>query len=191
MSWTTGTQTEALSASSANGSALASSTTPTIINAAASSSYLPANFWLPTYGASKAILVKAYGVLSTTSTPNLTLELLANTTQGTRNSSGIIATTGAVAQASTVTNVYWDLEVYLSCAATGSSGTVLSIGSANVQTATTATQKMRMSSSAANPNTALTLSTQSAYYLELFATWGTNSASNTITCYGFTALGLN
>jgi hypothetical protein len=191
MSFTTATQTEALSASSANGSAYSTSTTPTLINPAAASAYLPANFWLPTYGIAKAVLVKAWGVLSTTSTPNLTFELLANTTQGTRNSSGIVATTGAVAQASSVTNVYWDLEVYLSCASTGGSGTVLAIGSANVQTATTATQKMRMSSSTANPNTALTLSTQSAYYLELFATWGTNSASNTITCYGLTALGLN
>lgn len=191
MSFTTATQTEALSASSANGSAYSTSTTPTLLNPAAASAYLPANFWLPTYGVSKAVLVKAWGVLSDTSTPNLTIEVLANTTQGTRNSSGIIATTGAVAQASGVTNVYWDLEVYLSCASTGGSGTILAIGSFNVQTATTATQKIRCSSSSANPNTALTLSTQSAYYLELFATWGTNSASNTITCYGFTALGLN
>jgi hypothetical protein len=191
MSWTTGTQTEYLGASSANGAALASSTTPTLINPSAASAYLPANFWLPTYGINKAVVAKAWGVLSTTSTPNLTMELLANTTQGTRNSSGIIATTTATAQASSVTNVFWDLEVYLSCAATGSSGTFPAIGAFNVQTATTATQRIRMSSSTANPNTALTLSTQSAYYLELFATWGTNSASNTITCYGFSVIGAN
>ena len=34
-----------------------------------------------------------------------------------------------------------------------------------------------------------TLSTLSAYYIELAATWGTNSSSNTITCYGYTVLG--
>lgn len=191
MSFTTATQTEALSASSANGTAYNTSTTPTLINTAASSAYLPANFWLPSYGPAKAILVKAFGVLSTTSTPNLTMELLANTTQGTRNSSGVVAATAATAQASGVTNVMWDLEVYLSCATTGATGTILAVGSFNVQTATTATQKIRMTSSTANPNTALTLSTQSAYYLELFATWGTNSASNSLTCYGYTALGLN
>lgn len=191
MSWTTGTQTEALGASSANGAAYNTSTTPTLINTAASDAYLPANFWLPTYGVSKAVLVKAYGVLSTTSTPNLTLELLANTTQGTRNSSGIVATTGAVAQASSVTNVLWELEAYLSCAATGATGTILAVGVVKVYTASTTLQSMRFSSSTNNPNTALTLSTQSAYYLELFATWGTNSASNSIQCYAFTALGLN
>jgi hypothetical protein len=191
MSWTTGTQTEALSASSANGSALASSTTPTIINAAASSAYLPANFWLPTYGVSKAILVKAFGVMGTTSTPNLTLELLANTTQGTRNSSGIVATTSATAGPASGSNMPWELDCYLSCASTGSSGTVLAMGMLKIYPTVSTILTMRFSSSVANPNTALTLSTQSAYYLELFATWGTNSASNTITCYGFTALGLN
>jgi hypothetical protein len=49
----------------------------------------------------------------------------------------------------------------------------------------------RVSSSTANPNTAATLSTQTAYYIELAALWGTNSSSNTITLYGYTVLGLN
>lgn len=191
MSFTTGTQTEALSANAAVGSAYASSSTAAVVTTASMAGYVPANFFLPSYGASKALLVKAYGVLGTTGTPNLTLEVLANTTQGTRNSSGILATTTAVAQASSVTNVPWDLEVLITCASTGASGSFLGMGVTRVYTASTTIQTMRTSSSTANPNTGLTLSTQSAYFIELAATWSASSSSNTLTVYGYTVLGLN
>lgn len=191
MSFTTGTQTEALSANAAVGSAYNTSTTPVIVSTAASAGFVPANFFLPSYGAAKSLLVKAYGVLSTTSTPNLTMEVLADTTQGTRNSSGILATTSTLAQGSGVTNVPWDLEVLVSCASTGASGSFLGMGMFRVYNSATTINTARCSSSAANPNTGLTLSTQSAYYIELAATWGTNSASNSLTLYGYTVLGLN
>lgn len=191
MSFTTGTQTECLAANPAVGSAYNTSTTPTVISTAASGGFVPANFVLPTYGVGKALLVKAYGVLSTTSAPNLTMEVLANTTQGTRNSSGILATTGAVAQGSSVTNIPWDLEVLITVASVGASASWLGMGLFRTYTAATTVNNFRCSSSAANPNTGLTLSTQSAYYIELAATWGTNSASNSITLYGYTVLGLN
>lgn len=191
MSWTTGTQTEALGVNSANGSAYASSTTATAVSPATGAGYTPANFWLPSYGISKSLLVKAFGVLSTTGTPNLTLAISANTTQGTYNSSGVLATTGVVAQASTVTNVPWELEVLISNVTTGSGGTFLAGGMVKVYTASTTIQSMRISSSAANPNTSASLSTQSAYYIELAATWGTSSASNTLTVYDYAVIGLN
>jgi hypothetical protein len=191
LSWTTGTQTETLGVNNAVGTALATSTTATAISPATGAGYCPANFWLPTYGQSKSLLVKAYGVLGTTGTPNLTFEILANTTQGTRNASGILATTGAVAQASAVTNVPWELDCVVSNVTTGATGTFLAFGVVKVYTASTTIQSIRLSSSAANPNTAFTLSTQSAYYIELGATWGTSSASNTITCYDYMVIGLN
>lgn len=194
MSWTTGTQTEALSCANVNGTALANSTTASVISPAEGAAYAPANFWLPTYGASKGLLMKAYGVLSTTGTPNLTLEVAFDSTQGTRNASGIVATTGAVAQATTVTNVPWDLEVLISNVSTGPTANFLAMGMVRVYTASTTIQSMRISSSAANPNTAFafgSLGTQSAYYIELCGTWGTASASNTITVYGYSVLGLN
>ena len=190
MSWTTGTQTETLGINSAVGTALANTTTATSVSPATGAGYTPANFWLPTYGISKSLLVKAFGVLSTTSTPNLTLGISGNTTQGTYNSSGILATTGAVAQASSVTNVPWELDVLISNVTTGSSGTFLAGGCVKVYTASTTIQTMRISSSASNPNTAATLSTQSAYYIELFATWGSASSSNTLTVYDYAVIGL-
>jgi hypothetical protein len=47
----------------------------------------------------------------------------------------------------------------------------------------------RCSSSTANPNTAVTISTEFAYYIELFATWSTTG--NSLTVYNAATLGLN
>jgi hypothetical protein len=191
MSFLTGTQVETVAVSTTIPSAYNTFTSAQYVGAPTGAAFLPSNFWQASYGTSKSLLVKAYGVVSTTGTPNLTLGITANTTQGTYNSSGILATTGAVAQASSITNVEWDLECVLTCTATGASGTVLSMGRVNVTTGTTAVQSIRLSSSSANPNTAATLSTQSAYFIELFATWSASSSSNSITPYSITVLGLN
>jgi hypothetical protein len=191
LSWTTGTQTEALGVNSANASAYANLSVATQCSPATGAGYTPANFWLPSYGISKSILVKAFGVIGTTSTPSLTVGVSANTTQGTYNSSGILATTGSVAQVASGSNMPFELEVLISCVTTGSSGTFLADGMFKAYDTTTAIHAFRCSSSAANPNTAATLSTQSAYYIELFATWSAASASNTLTVYSYAVLGLN
>jgi hypothetical protein len=197
MSWTTGTQTEALSVNPAVGSAYSTSTTSTVISTAASAGFLPANFFLPSFGVAKGLLVKAFGVLSTTATPNLTLAVVANGTQNaapatlSAGTAGVLATSGTLAQGSGVTNVPWDLEVLFSCSTVGGSGTILGDGMWRIYNTATTINVARVSSSTANPNTPATLSTQLAYYVELAALWGTNSASNTITLYGYTVLGLN
>lgn len=189
MSWTTGTQTEALSVANVNGTALASSTALTVISPAEGAAYCPANFWLPTYGASKGLLIKAFGVFGTTATPNLTVAVYANTTQGTPATA--LATTGASAMVASGSNMNWELEVLISNVSTGSSGSFLADGMWKGYDTATALHTYRCSSSAANPNTGVTLSTQSAYYIELAAQWSANSASNTIQVYSYTVLGLN
>ena len=197
MSWTTGTQTEALGVNSAVGSVYGTSTTCTVISPVTGAGYCPANFWLPSYGISKSLLVKAFGVLSDTATPNLSLGVVLNTTQGTppanltAGTAGVLATSGTLAQGSGVTNVPWELEVVISNVTTGSSGTFLAMGTWKIYNTATTINAARVSSSTANPNTIATLSTQSAYYVELAALWGTNSSSNTIQCYSYTVLGLN
>lgn len=193
MSFTTGTQTECLGANSAVGTALASSSAVALITPPSAAGFLPANFFLPSYGPAKSIRVKAAGVLGTTGTPNLTIEVLANSTLASRNSSGILATTAATAQASSVTNVPWDLECTISCVTTGTTATLLSFGMFRVYTATTAVQGIRLSSSTANPNTAYSLTGGSvgAYYVELSGLWSAASASNTIQVYTYTVEGLN
>ncbi len=189
MSWLTGTQAEVVSSSSAVGSAYANSTVATAVSPASGAAFLPANFFLPSYSTAKRVWVHAYGVLSTTGTPNLTVGLTLNTTQGTYNSGGIIATSAATGQASGASNALWELDVMISCVAAGSSGSALAAGAFSFPTTTTGAA--RVSSSAANPNTAFTFNTQSAYYLEMFATWGTASASNTLQVYDYCVLGLN
>lgn len=192
MSWTTGTQAEALSANSAVGTAFTTFTSAQYIGPSpTAAAYLPANFFLPSYGAAKSILVKAHGVISTTGTPNFTMALTANTTQGTYNASGILATTAATAQGSGETNVPWELDVTISCAATGASGSFLADGLFKVYPTGTSVIAARCSSSTANPNTGLALSTESAYYLELAGTWSASSASNSVQCYSIVVLGVN
>jgi hypothetical protein len=190
MSWTTGTQTEALGVGNANGSAYSTSTTLTTISPLTGGGYCPANFWLPSYGISKSLLVKASGVVSTTSNPNLTLAIYGDTAQNTPSGTPF-ATTGVVAAPTTVTNIPWELDCVISNVTTGSSGTFLAMGIVKFYTASTTIQSERISSSTANPNTAMTLSTLSAYYIELAATWGTNSSSNSIQVYEYMVLGLN
>ena len=192
MSWTTGTQTEALSANAAVGSAFSTFTSAQYIGPdATAAAYLPANFFLPAYGKSKSLLVKAFGVISCTGTPNFTMAVTANTTQGTYNSSGILAATAATAQGSGESNVPWELEVLITCSGTGSSGAFLADGVWKVYPTGTSLIAARCSSSTANPNTALTLSTESAYYLELAGTWSASSASNAVQVYNVAVLGLN
>lgn len=192
MSWTTGTQTEALSANSAVGSAFNTFTAAQYIGATTAAAYLPANFFLPTTGVGKSILVKAYGIISDTGTPNFTLAISANTTQGTYNSSGVLATTAATALASGISNIPWELDVIITCVSTGATGTFLSMGTWKTEAVTASTGRVvRCSSSTANPNTAVTLSTESAYYLELAGTWSASSASNSVQVYQVAVLGLN
>lgn len=189
MSWLTGTQAEVIGSSSAVGSAYANSSVATTVSPASGAAFLPANFFLPSYGNGRRLYVKAFGVLSTTATPNLTVGVTLNTTQGAYNASGILATSAATAQASGATNSLWELDIMISCVTSGSSGSALATGRFAI--AGTTTGAARVSSSAANPNTAFTFNTQSAYYLEMFATWGTASASNTLTVYDYCVLGLN
>jgi hypothetical protein len=192
MSWTTGTQTEALGANNKVGSSFASFTAAQYIGPDASGSgYLPANFFLPSTGVGKSLLVKAFGVLGTTSTPNITFGISLNTAQGTYNSSGVVATTGAVAGPTSGTNMPWEFDLLITCSGTGASGAFLADGALKIYPTGTTVQNLRCSSSTANPNTALTLTSESAYYVELFAAFSASSASNNIQCYNVAVLGLN
>jgi len=81
--------------------------------------------------------------------------------------------TGASTMGSGLSSVSWHLEVYVTCRSTGGSGTVVAAGVFEnnegtvfslVKTSTT------------------TIDTTAANLLQVTGTWGTASASNTITC---------
>ena len=61
MSWTTGTQTEALAASTVIPSAYNTFTSVQYIGTPTAAGYLPANFFLPSYGSGKSVLVRRDG----------------------------------------------------------------------------------------------------------------------------------
>ena len=198
ISWTTGTQTECLGANNAVGATYGTSVTATAISPPTGAAYCPANFWLPSYGIGKSLLVKASGVLSTTSTPTLNFAVTADSTIGTVpvltvGTAGVLALTGAVTQQTTLTIVPWELECVITCITTGATGTFLSDGTVKVYYAATNVQSMRLSSTpVSNPNTVTgSTTTLNAYYIELSAQWGTNSSSNVLQVYSYIVMGLN
>jgi hypothetical protein len=153
----------------ADGSALASSTTLTDISPTP-------NITIPAYLLELGSLLRwrAYGRFSTTGTPTLLLGLYYGAVAGT-----VICATSAVTTPSGVTNQSWVYEGEARVRTAGSSGTILGAGVAyNITTAAVNV------SPATAPATA-TIDTTAAKALTIGAQWGTNSASNTITCHHF------
>ena len=122
----------------------------------------------------QAYLVKANGIVSTTGTPNLTLGVYYGGAAGTA-----LASTGALATGSGLSNVTWDLELLMRVDAVGTSGSIRSIGRV---LGINGTQMLPASSSSANN---VTVNTSTSNVLTIGALWGTASASNSIQCAQF------
>jgi len=165
------------------GQAYASSTT--ITDVSTNPQYvLPPNT-VTTVG--QTLRLRAAGVFSNTSTPNLTLGFYKNT-QTTSGATGVagaaLAATAATATASGVSNIIWYLDVFGTFTAVGSSGTIFCYGFCDLGTSATATTHIPIPN--ATPQTAVTFNTTVPNLLTVGATWGTSSASNTLTCNDFT-----
>jgi len=111
----------------------------------------------------KSLRVRAWGVLSSTGNPNLTVRVKLGST--------VVATTGAVAQVGTPSQAGWELDGILTCRTTGASGSVFAQGcfryGANlVPLAATA---------------AVTVDTTAAQVLDATAQWSVADAGNTMT----------
>lgn len=135
---------------------------------------LPANF----LQVGSVLQFKAFGVLSTTSTPTMNLGIYYGGVAGTA-----LATTGAITQGSGVTNVPWRIELDTTIRSTGTAGTAISSGSVKFGSSVSVfTDEVPL------PATALAtvaIDTTAAKLLSVGATWGTSSASNTLTCHAF------
>lgn len=190
MSFVTGTQSELLFVQPSAGTPLTNSVTKTVISvnsATADPCILPANFALPTYGVNKVLHVRARGVISTDATApgTLTVGIYPDTAAGTAAATPLLAT-GAFTPAVSLSNAVWTLEGDIQVTATGSSGTWLALGAMNISPPAAAG-----ASYGAGSSSAVTLSTQSSYFLEVAATWGTALSTNSITCYQFLVYGEN
>jgi len=123
-------------------------------------STLPANF----YAAYTVLRIRGRGYVSNTATPTLTLKV--------KHGSTVIASTGAITTASGLSNTGWSLEATIVCRSSGGSGTVMAQGEARIN-----------STFYPMVNTAtVTIDTTATQTASITAQWGTNSASNTITC---------
>jgi len=151
------------------GSALASSTSLTDISPSPQLS-LPAGYLY----IGQRIRLIGYGIFSTTGTPNLTLGGYYGGVAGTA-----LATTGAVATGSAAASWPWRLQLEIYVRSLGASGTVWVNGLVFLGTSLTATSALWIPNSQTQP---VTINTTTANALTIGATWGTASASNTITC---------
>ena len=155
---------------------------------------LPADYFQPQLGGSgqslRVIARGAYG--TTTGPPTLQLQVAFDTTQGTFGT--VVAGTGAYSAETSLTFCFFELEFDLCCTATGTSGTVQSGGTyqhgsvagASGNAATGAASNLMVG--AVNP---LAVNTTVDNYVEVWATWGTANALNTLTLTQFLIFALN
>lgn len=162
----------------ADGTALASSTTLTDISPVPTLTF-PANYLY----AGQVFRVTAAGRVSTTGTPTLNLGIYYGAVAGTA-----LATTGAITTTSGVTNVTWRLEGTIVIRTVGATGTAFTTGFVHGISGTVGVSVVPMP--AATP-AAVTIDTTAAKALTIGATWGTNSASNTITQHQWLIEALN
>lgn len=169
--------TGALCANTAAGAALVSSVAATNIEGAlggatglgtAAGTY-PAGY-LNQVG--KTFRVKAGGIIANTGTPNLTMAVLIGTT--------VIATTGVQATASITGTLTWEYEVNCVVNASGATGTVLSTGKFHYYTTAPVIVSWKMCNGTPGTGDTVDLTASQAFHVQ--ATWGTSSASNTMTC---------
>jgi hypothetical protein len=151
------------------GTPLASSTTLTDISAAPQL-VLPAN-WLY---ANQRLRLTAYGIYSTTGAPTLLLGGYYGGVAGT-----LLAATAANATATGAASFPWRFYLDIYVRTLGSSGSVWCNGRAEVGSSLTAYTVYALPSSQTQP---ITINTTTANALTIGAQWGTNSASNAITC---------
>lgn len=166
----------------ADGTALASSASIATISPNAATNP-PITFGANTLFPGAAIRCTGYGRFSTTGTPTLNIGLYSGGSAGTA-----LATTGAITTTSGVTNVPWWAQFLVVCRAIGTSGTLFTQGFVHGISGTVGVSVVPAPASA--PAVA-TVDTTAAKSLDLTATWGTSSASNTITCHSWVVEALN
>lgn len=129
----------------------------TLIGAGQGVTTIPANL----FAAGKTIDIDIWGVLSTTGTPNITLQIKLGS---------LVLTTGAVAAGSTVTNVGFRITAKITCRTPGASGVFIGQGMAWING--TAFPMVATATS--------TLDSTATLAIAATATWSAASASNTI-----------
>lgn len=196
MSFLTGTNVETIYTSTATFN-LNTFTTEAPLNKGATTpvqAHIPPDFWLPTNSQTgRGIRIVARGIVSSTGTPSYTwtVRLGASGITG-----PIVLGSAALATASGVSNVPWNLEgdvILEVLGAAGGNSTVRGIGTllTDGYSAATTTRLYQLYGGAASPGTVATVDTSITNYINLDITCTASSASNTITLQQMEVYGLN
>lgn len=118
----------------------------------------------------------AYAIASNTSTPTLNLGFYYGGVAGTA-----LITSGAITTTTAMSNWWWKWEAVSEVITLGSSGTIRTYGWIYIPTSATAVTVQQMSATSQD----VTINTTSNSSMTAGATWGTSSASNTLTLRGF------
>lgn len=174
------TWSELLGAATADGTAVANTTTETIIFPDIS---LPANYLQN----GRVLRLRAFGKLSTTGTPTITFAIRLGGVGGT-----LLATTEAITCANGAANTAWSIEAFIQTRTNGSSGSVIVMGDVVVNlTASTQTSGTFGVSGFDAPAAVSSLDLTSVQALSLTADWSAQSSSNTLTGLIYTLESLN
>lgn len=179
--------TETLSWATADGTAIANSTTETIIFPNVT---IPANYMQD----GRVLRLTLYGRHSTTGTPTLTFRTRWGGVTGT-----VICASGAVTAGSGVTAAMWKMEIIIQTRSNGATGTVFAVGNvrlgedaaSTVGSATNSGAEDLMGSAGVATPAAVTVDLTADTALSVTATWSAASASNTLTGHVYTIETLN
>lgn len=178
---------EALAWATADGTAIANSTTETIIFPNVT---IPANYMQD----GRLLRLRAYGRHSTTATPTLTFRVRWGGVSGT-----VLAASGALTCGSAVTAAQWSTELIIQTRSNGSTGTVFTVGevtvgedaASTVGSATNAAGHDFLGSAGVATPAAVTVDLTADTALSITAQWSAASASNTLTGHVYLIEGLN
>lgn len=155
----------------ADGTAIASTTTETVIFPA-SSFLIPANYM----NHHKALGFELYGKLGTTGTPTMTFTVRWGGVAGT-----IIGLSEAMTMGSGVTTVNWSLRGLIQSRSNGAAGTLICFGEAKVHTSSSAVVQNVFSVSGYDAPAVVTIDHTAAADLAFTADWSASDAANTLT----------
>lgn len=185
---------EAVSWVVSSGTAIAASTTETIVFPNVT---IPANYMAD----GRLLRLRAFGAYGTTATPTLIFAVRWGGVAGTvlAKSAAAVTTSGTGGGASMT--ALWELEVYIQTRANGSSGSLMTNGLATLFTSTAPTagtvtnygMPMVIASGATGGTTpvAVTADLTADTALSLTALWGTNNAANSLQGLQYTIESLN
>lgn len=178
---------EAMTWATSDGTAIANTVTETIIF---SNVTIPANYMQD----GRVLRITAYGRHSTTGTPTITFRMRWGGVAGT-----VLCASGAMVTGSAVTAAMWSMNVIIQVRTNGATGTIFAVGRASIGEDATSTvgsatnagaEDFMGSAGVATPATA-TVDLTADTALSITATWGTASASNTLTGHVYLIESLN